>query len=316
VAASPDAPVICLAGPTAAGKTALAVALSQRLPIDIISVDSAMVYRGLDIGTAKPDRETQRLAPHALIDIREPSETYSAGDFRSDALRLIQASHARGRLPLLVGGTMLYFRALRRGLADLPGRDPRVRAELDARAQHFGWPALHRELARVDPVAAERINPQDRQRIQRALEVHQLTGIPISTLQARSGSPPALRFHAIALLPGDRAALYRRIEQRCDAMFAAGFVAEVARLRDLPNMRSDLPAMRAVGYRQVWELLDGDGDLTQARDNVSLATRRYAKRQLTWLRGESDHHVVDCLRPDALDRALEVLRNAGLAGAN
>ncbi len=295
-------PVLCLAGPTAAGKTAIAVALAERFPLDLISVDSAMVYRHLDIGTAKPDAKTLGRAPHALIDIRDPWERYSAGDFRRDALRLIETSHARGRLPLLVGGTLLYFRALRQGLASLPAADARLRAQLDARGESEGWAALHAELAAVDPPAAARIAVGDRHRIQRALEVFLLTGEPLSELQLRSTQPAPYRFRCVALMPGDRAVMNQRIHARFGQMLDAGFEAEVRRLHDMPQMHADRPSMRAVGYRQLWRYVAGETGFEDACTQARTATRRYAKRQLTWLRGERDFALVDSLKDDCLAR--------------
>ncbi len=277
---------LCLAGPTGIGKTAVSLALAERLPLEIISVDSAQVYRYMDIGTAKPGPAERARVPHHLIDIRDPWESYSAGDFRRDALRLITEIHARGRLPLLSGGSLLYFRALLRGLAPLPAASPAVRARLDAEAAERGWPTLHARLRSIDPDAAARIEPTDRQRIQRALEVWELSGEPISRLQLRRPEPPALRFLAFALLPADRAALYAQIERRFDAMLAAGFADEVRRLRALPRLAAGAPALRAVGYRQLWAWAAGQCSLSEARDQAVTATRRYAKRQLTWLRSE------------------------------
>lgn len=304
---------LCITGPTAAGKTALALEIARRVPVEIISVDSAMVYRGLDIGTAKPDRAVLDAVPHHLIDIRDPEESYSAGAFRRDALDLIEGISAAGRLPLLAGGTLLYFRALMRGLAPLPGANPAWRAALDARAEREGWPSLHAELARVDPAAARRIAPTDRQRIQRALEVHAATGQRISELQRENPPPPDIRFLAFALLGVQREVLYERIAERFDQMLAAGLLDEVRRLKERPAMRAELPAMRAVGYRQLWAHLDGDCTLAEARDRAITATRRYAKRQLTWLGAEPGYQrldetgtaagtVLDCLsRAGALD---------------
>lgn len=299
-----QATALCIAGPTAAGKTELALDIASRHRAEIISVDSAMVYRGLDIGTAKPSPAMRAGVPHHLIDIRDPHEMYSAGEFRRDAIGLIERIQAAGRLPILVGGTLLYFRALMRGLAPLPGADEKIRAQLDARAAAEGWPALHAELARVDPEAAARIRPADRQRIQRALEVHAISGQPISKLQVQNLSPPDVRFLSFAVLTADRQALYRSIEDRFDDMLAAGLLDEVRRLRALPGMHRDLPAARAVGYRQLWAHLDGHCGLEEARLRAITATRRYAKRQLTWLRSES---AFEGLGPGAsaeLDRAL------------
>jgi len=299
---------LCLLGPTAAGKTGVAVALARAHPVDVISVDSAMVYRHMNIGTAKPSPALRREVPHALIDIREPWESYSAGEFAADARRLITASHAAGRTPLLVGGTLLYFRALQQGLAPLPGADAEIRRELDATARSGGWPALHRELSAVDPLAAARIAPQDRQRIQRALEVYRLTGEPISALREARPEAPGVKFFSIALVPGDRAALYERIEKRFAKMLDAGFIDEVSRLRRMPEMAYSPPSMRAVGYRQIWAHLEGETDRGEAERRALVATRRYAKRQLTWLRSEQADLRLDCLRADtaaAVTRAAE-----------
>ena len=294
---------IFLMGPTASGKTGVAVELVQRLPLEIISVDSALVYRGMDIGTAKPDAETLRLAPHRLIDIRDPSEVYSAAEFRHDALQEMQAISARGNMPLLVGGTMLYFRALQQGLSDLPAADAAVRAQLEADAQKYGWQAMHDRLRRVDPQSASRIHPNDPQRIQRALEVYQLTGSSLSELIAAGRqAPPAYRFLKIVLAPQQRAVLHKRIRQRFDVMLATGFVGEVERLHARPDLNPDLPSMRAVGYRQAWAYLDGALSAEEWIERAVIATRQYAKRQLTWLRSESECHWIDPREGDAAGR--------------
>ena len=285
---NPLPPAILLMGPTASGKTALAVELVQRFPCDIISVDSAMVYRGLDIGTAKPGAEILAVAPHRLIDILDPADSYSAGSFRRDARAAMAEISAHGRVPLLVGGTMLYFRALQQGLAELPTADAHVRAELDARAARLGWPALHRELMRVDPAAAARIHANDPQRIQRALEVFYLTGRPMSELQAAAPVQDTMyRFVKLAVSPANRALLHARIAERFQGMMAAGLLAEVAGLHRRGDLTRAHTSMRSVGYRQLWEHLDGECDLPAAVQRGIVATRRYAKRQLTWLRAES-----------------------------
>lgn len=277
--------LICLMGPTASGKTALAVELVQSFPFEIISVDSAMVYRGMDVGTAKPDAATLRIAPHHLIDIADPAEPYSAGQFRRDALREIEAIIARGKVPLLVGGTMLYFRVLQQGLATLPLADPLLREQLRARGEQYGWPALHAELAQIDSAAAERISPQDSQRIQRALEVYQLTGVTITECQQSNTSPLAnYQIHNVALMPTDRALLHARIAQRFDAMLAMGFEDEVKRLFERKDMAIDLPSMRSVGYKQMWQYLAGEITYDEMRERSIIATRQLAKRQMTWLR--------------------------------
>ena len=280
---------VFLMGPTASGKTAVAVELVQRLPLEIISVDSALVYRGMDIGTAKPDAATLALAPHRLIDIRDPGEAYSAAQFRADALREMELICASGNTPLLVGGTMLYFRALEQGLSDLPGADPEVRAQLDARAAEIGWAAMHQRLAEVDAQSAARIHPNDPQRIQRALEVYELTGVALSELCRRgSETTPNYRFLKIVLAPPEREALHRRIEARFRAMLDQGFLDEVQRLQERGDLDSQLPALRAVGYRQAWMYLRGELSADEWVERALIATRQYAKRQPTWLRAEAD----------------------------
>jgi tRNA dimethylallyltransferase len=277
---------VCLTGPTACGKTELALELAARLPVEIVSMDSAMVYRGLDIGTAKPSAAVRARVPHHLIDVVEPTEAYSAGRFARDAAAAVREIAGRGRLPLLVGGTLLYLRALREGLASLPRADAALREELDAQARELGWPAMHARLQRVDPVAAARIAPADRQRIQRALEVHALTGRPLSELQGSAAADGGLEIATVALVPEDRAALARRIEQRFDAMVDVGLVAEVQNLRARGDLTEGMPALRAVGYRQIWGHLEGAYDWQEARRRAIVATRQLAKRQLTWLRGD------------------------------
>lgn len=300
-------PAIAVMGPTASGKTDLAIALAERFPLGLISADSALVYRGLDIGSAKPDADVLARHPHALVDVREPDQPYSAGDFRDEALAAMSAITASGRVPLLVGGTGLYFRALTRGLAQLPAAQPALREELGRRAEREGWPALHAELARLDPVAATRIRPSDPQRIQRALEVCLSTGRPLSVLQAQLSRRPPYRLLKLVLLPVDRGVLHARIERRFDAMLAAGFLAEVRRLRADPRLqgRPDLPALRAVGYRQAWAHLDGQTDAAGFRRQAIEATRQLAKRQLTWFRAERDAFALDPLSADPLPPALD-----------
>ncbi|MBK1612749.1 tRNA (adenosine(37)-N6)-dimethylallyltransferase MiaA [Rubrivivax gelatinosus] len=302
---------ICLAGPTASGKTAAALALAARRPLEIISVDSALVYRGLDIGTAKPSAAERAAVPHHLIDIVDPADSYSAARFVADATRLVAEIAARGRLPLLVGGTMLYFKALRDGLDTMPETDPAIRAELDARAAALGWPALHAELARVDPVTAARLAPNDAQRIQRALEVFLGSGRPISAWQqgARAQRPAAAAWPLVSLEPASRAWLHGRIAERFDAMLAAGLVDEVRALRARGDLQPGLPSMRCVGYRQAWEALDA-GDLAPLRERGVAATRQLAKRQLTWLRAMPERIVVPCDAPDAPAQALAALEAA------
>ena len=280
------APAVLLMGPTASGKTDLALALAERLPVEIVSVDSTLVYRGMDIGTAKPPPEILASVPHHLVGILDPAEPYSAGRFRDDALAAMTNIRARDRLPLLVGGTMLYFRALERGLATLPAADPAVRAALDAEAAARGWPALHAELERLDPGAAARIRPTDPQRIQRALEVWHVTGRTLTSLQAESsGPPPGWRFLKLGLSV-ERAGLHARIEARLEAMLAAGFAEEVRRLHGRGDLHPGLPSVRAVGYRQLWGWFEGEYAADEARRRALVATRRLARRQMTWLRAE------------------------------
>ncbi|MDP1659971.1 MAG: tRNA (adenosine(37)-N6)-dimethylallyltransferase MiaA [Methylotenera sp.] len=290
-------PAIFLMGPTASGKTGVAVELISRLPVEIISVDSALVYCDMDIGTAKPDAETLVKAPHHLIDIINPTSAYSAANFRSDALRLMADITARGKIPLLVGGTMLYFKALQEGLSGLPEANPEVRARLDARAAFVGWPAMHAKLALIDPITAARLEPNDTQRIQRALEVFEITGEAISTLYAKQTSE-VLPYNLlkIALVPSDRKVLHERIALRFDQMLAAGFVDEVRTLiAKYPTLAPESTSMRCVGYRQVLEHLKGDYDVAELRDRGIFATRQLAKRQLTWLRSMDDIVQLDCL---------------------
>ena len=278
-------PAIFLMGPTASGKTDVAIRLAQEYPIDIISVDSSMVYRGLDIGTAKPTAEELALAPHRLIDIRDPAQPYSAADFRVDALREMAEITSKGRIPLLVGGTMLYFKVLKEGLANLPEANEVVRAEILLEAQTHGWPYIHQKLATIDPVTAARLTPNDSQRLQRALEVYYLTGTPLSVLhQAQEIQTLPYRLLEIALLPKERSVLHERIEKRFDLMLANGFVDEVRALKARGDLHLELPAIRSVGYRQVWEYLDGLYDAKEMRYRGIVATRQLAKRQHTWLR--------------------------------
>lgn len=305
---APDWGVPVLTGPTGAGKTDWALRLADELPLEIVSVDSALVYRGMDIGTAKPGVAARTRVPHHLIDIRDPGQSYSAGEFVSDARRAIEAIRARGRLPLLVGGTMLYLRALRGGLADLPQAAPELRRMLDARAVAEGWMALHAELRRLDPLAAARIHPNDPQRIQRALEVCITTGQPLSQLQrerASTVSPGEFRTWAVA---PERARLHARIEQRLHAMFAAGFLEEVRALRQRGDLTATHPSMRAVGYRQLWACLDGSGTLEDAERRAVAATRQLARRQLTWLRADAGVTWLDPEVPGAYDQWARELR--------
>ena len=295
---------IFLMGPTASGKTALACALGEQFPLGLVSVDSALVYRGMDIGTAKPDPATLARHPHALVDIRDPGQPYSAADFCADALPAMRRIGAQGRVPLLVGGTGLYFRALQQGLSDLPEADPATRARLAAEAQQLGWPAMHARLANLDPAAAGRISCNDTQRLQRALEVIELTGRPLSELQ-RGGTAARFpwRVLKLALLPTDRHVLHERIARRFDAMLAEGFLDEVRALRARGDLHADLPAIRAVGYRQAWEHLDGLTDPAEFRDRAIYATRQLAKRQITWLRSDYGARLFDPDQPGLGTRA-------------
>ncbi len=306
-------PVLFIMGPTASGKTHLAVELARRFPFEIISVDSAQVYQGMDIGTAKPDAETLRIAPHRLIDILDPSEAYSVARFCADALDQIKQIQAHGGIPLLVGGTMLYFRALQQGLSCLPEADPEVRTRLAKALAEQGLAALYARLQRLDPVAAQRIHPHDPQRIQRALEVYELTGQPMTELY-RYPRAEQWRFQTLKLIisPQDRADLHRRIEQRFHGMLEQGFVAEVESLRKRRDLSLDKPSMRAVGYRQVWEYLDNMMDYTAMAQRGIVVTRQFAKRQLTWLRREADAQWLDSLASGLLDKVVEYLHSAQL----
>jgi len=309
MAAAPLA--IAVMGPTASGKTDLAMALAHRYPCEIISVDSAQVYRHMDIGSAKPDVAMRTAVPHHLIDIRDPTESFSAGEFRAQALSLMATISARGRIPLLVGGTMLYFRALRQGLNDLPTADPVIRARIDEHASREGWPALHAELARVDAPAAARIHPNDAQRIQRALEVFHATGTPLSShFQLATESACQHRVVQFALMPADRTILHARIATRFDAMLQAGLVEEVRKLRQRFPLTPDMNAMRCVGYRQVWQHLETATSLAVLREQGISATRQLAKRQTTWLRATSDTQVLDPWARDLLAAACARIERA------
>lgn len=323
-------PIICLAGPTAAGKSAATLALAQRWPLEIINVDSATIYRGMDIGTAKPSHDEQALVPQHLLDIRDPAQSYSAAEFRTDTLRLIDEIRARGRMPLLAGGTMMYYKALRDGLDDLPQADPALRAQLETRAAQLGWPALHAELAQLDPITAARLAPNDSQRIQRALEICMLSGQPMSALLQRQqrtielprtshnadvdapagDSAPAHRYITISLEPSDRAALHARIAQRFDAMLDAGLLDEVRGLHARSDLHPGLPSVRCVGYRQMWSYLDGAVDLDTAREQAIAATRQLAKRQITWLRAQPERVIVDCLATDTVAQVIDAVAHA------
>ncbi|MWV12257.1 tRNA (adenosine(37)-N6)-dimethylallyltransferase MiaA [Pseudomonas sp. R-28-1W-6] len=312
-------PAIFLMGPTAAGKTDLALALADALPCELVSVDSALIYRGMDIGTAKPDRETLARYPHRLIDIRDPAESYSAAEFRADALAAMAEISARGRIPLLVGGTMLYFKALLEGLADMPGADPAVRAELEARAALLGWPALHRELAEVDPESAARIHPNDPQRLIRALEVYRVSGLSMTAHRQRQAAEnrgldaPGMAHlpytvAQLAIAPVQRHVLHERIALRFRQMLEHGFIEEVEALRSRGDLHAGLPSIRAVGYRQVWDYLDGKLNREEMTERGIIATRQLAKRQFTWLRSWADLHWLDSLADDNLFCALKYLK--------
>jgi tRNA dimethylallyltransferase len=306
---------VAIMGPTASGKTAMALEIARRIPSEIISVDSALVYRGMDIGTAKPSAQELAAAPHHLINIIDPADAYSAAQFCKDALRLTAEIQARGKLPLLVGGTMMYFKALMEGLDELPAADPALRAQLDLDAARIGTPGLHARLAQLDPVTAARLQPNDSQRIQRALEIIALTGQPMSqllALRAKTELPFALL--PLALEPSERSVLHQRIETRFDAMLQGGpghnLLDEVATLRARGDLHPGLPSIRCVGYRQAWEYLDGQYDLPTLREKGIIATRQLAKRQLTWLRAMPQRIALDCLKSDAIDQALRHIGRA------
>lgn len=301
-------PILCLAGPTAAGKTASTLALAKRWPIEIINVDSATIYREMDIGTAKPTPAEQALVPQHLLNIRDPAESYSAADFCTDTTTLIDQILARGRIPLLCGGTMMYYKALREGLNDLPQADQAVRAELEADAKQLGWPALHARLAEVDPATAARLAPNDSQRIQRALEIWRLSGQPMSVLLQQQKSQPIgtpRHFITLSLEPSDRLALHRRIALRYELMLEQGLIDEVERLYARGDLHPGLPSIRCVGYRQLWDYLDGKTGKAQAIEQAIAATRQLAKRQLTWLRAQPDRQIIDCLAPDVVAQVLD-----------
>lgn len=299
---------IFLMGPTASGKTALAMTLRQHLPVEIISVDSALIYRGMDIGTAKPSADELARAPHRLIDIRDPAEPYSAADFRRDALKEMAEITEAGRISLLVGGTMLYFKALLEGLSPLPPADPEVRARIEREAEAVGWQALHRQLQQIDPIAANRIHPNDPQRLSRALEVFFVSGNTLTELTKISGEALAYRVHQFAIAPLDRALLHQRIAQRFHQMLAAGFEHEVSTLFARGDLHREMPSLRCVGYRQMWSYLAGETDYDDMVFRGICATRQLAKRQMTWLRGWRDVHWLDSDEPAvALDRVLQVV---------
>ena len=304
-------------GPTASGKTDLAVRLVQSLPVELISVDSAQVYRGMDIGSGKPDAEVLAVAPHHLIDIRDPADTYSAADFRADAISLVKKIYHRDHIPLLVGGTMLYFKVLRDGLADMPHADANVRANIEQLARDQGWPAVHAQLAAVDPESAERIHPNDPQRLQRALEVYQVTGKTMTELHAEErhsqfedNLPFDLRF--MAIVPQQRQQLHEKIAQRFQSMLLAGFVSEVEQLYDRGDLSPDLPAVKSVGYRQVWQYLSGQIDYDEMVERGIIATRQLAKRQFTWLRSWPELTVLGSQSDDSLEKLLNIVESASI----
>ena len=311
-------PAIFLMGPTAAGKTDLAIELTKVLPCELISVDSALVYRGMDIGTAKPSKELLAEFPHRLIDILDPAEAYSAADFRRDALQAMVDITARGKIPLLVGGTMLYYKALVEGLADMPAADPNVRAQIEEEAARLGWQALHEQLAVIDPESAARIHPNDPQRLSRALEVYRVSGQSMTALRQRQSAQSTEAAASgmqqlpytvanLAIAPANRQVLHRRIEQRFTLMLEQGFIDEVVALRERSDLHAGLPSIRAVGYRQVWDYLDGKLTSAEMQERGIIATRQLAKRQFTWLRSWTDLHWLDSLDCDNLPRALKYL---------
>ncbi|MBV4498726.1 tRNA (adenosine(37)-N6)-dimethylallyltransferase MiaA [Pseudomonas sp. SWRI12] len=315
---NPLPPAIFLMGPTAAGKTDLAIELTKVLPCELISVDSALVYRGMDIGTAKPSKALLAEFPHRLIDILDPAEAYSAADFRRDALQAMAEITARGKIPLLVGGTMLYYKALVEGLADMPAADPEVRAQIEEEAARLGWQALHEQLAVIDPESAARIHPNDPQRLSRALEVYRVSGQSMTALRQRQTAQSTEAAASglqqlpytvanLAIAPANRQVLHRRIEQRFTLMLEQGFIDEVVALRERSDLHAGLPSMRAVGYRQVWDYLDGKLTSAEMQERGIIATRQLAKRQFTWLRSWTDLHWLDSLDCDNLPRALKYL---------
>jgi tRNA dimethylallyltransferase len=300
----------CLLGPTASGKSRLALQLAARLPIEIVSVDSAQVYRGMDIGTAKPSRAERERFPHHLIDLVEPVESYSAGRFRTDAMRAVEDILARGNIPLLVGGTMLYYRTLAAGLDALPQADRAIRAEVDSEARTRGWPALHADLAELDPKTAQRIAPNDSQRIQRALEVYRITGKPISALQTAGSTPLPFELKTFAILPVDRADLHRRIAARLDVMLKAGLIDELRALRKRYKLSAEMPSMRCVGYRQAWGYLEDEYGVVEMREKAVAATRQLAKRQLTWLHSLKEVEPLDAGDPLLVGRIAQRIASA------
>ena len=303
---SMEEPLLCLAGPTASGKSAAARAIAARWPVEIINVDSATIYRGMDIGTAKPSKTEQGETAHHLLDILDPLQAYSAASFRRDALRCVKEIRARGNIPLLAGGTMLYFKALRDGLNDLPGANPEIRLELEQRAAKVGWPAMHAELAQIDPETAARLSPNDSQRIQRALEIWRLSGTPMSALlNAPAQQDTPIKTLTLSLEPTERSVLHQTIEIRFDAMLEAGLLKEVQALHDRGDLHTSLPSIRCVGYRQFWSLLDGEIDYAEARLQAIAATRQLAKRQLTWLRSLPERKTIEACTPATVETVIQ-----------
>jgi tRNA dimethylallyltransferase len=301
-------PVICLTGPTAAGKSAATLALAQRWPVEIINMDSATIYRGMNIGTAKPSAQEQARVPHHLLNIRDPAETYSAAEFANDANACIADILGRGKLPLLSGGTLMYYKALREGLNELPPADPALREQIDREAQQLGWPALHAQLANYDPQTAARLAPNDSQRLQRAIEVYRSSGKPLSTwLQEQRSTPSPYSFVTISMEPSDRLVLHKRIAWRYQQMIEQGLLAEIEALYQRGDLHPGLPSIRCVGYRQLWDHLEGMISLEQAVEQAIAATRQLAKRQLTWLRSMPERTVIDCLQEDAAARVVNAV---------
>lgn len=305
-----DLPILCLAGPTASGKSASTHILAQHWPIEVIVMDSATIYRDMDIGTAKPSVEEQAAIPHHLLDIRDPAESYSAAEFATDATRLIQEIRARGHYPVLCGGTMLYYKALREGLNDLPQADPAIRQQLDERAQEIGWPGMHEELTRIDPVTAARLAPRDSQRIQRALEIFHISGKTMSDWLKDKAQPQegSHQYVTMSLEPEDRSWLHKRIAVRYHDMIEQGLLQEVEKLYQRPDLHPGLPSIRCVGYRQLWSYLDGEVSLDLAIEQAIAATRQLAKRQLTWLRSEPERQQFNCQNPQAAEQIVQAAR--------
>jgi tRNA dimethylallyltransferase len=303
-----QAPLICIAGPTASGKSAAARALAQRWPVEIINVDSATIYRGMDIGTAKPSTQERVEVTHHLLDIIDPADSYSVASFRRDALQCVRDIQSRGHLPLLVGGTMMYFKALRDGLNDLPAADPEIRKVLESRAAAEGWPAMHTWLKTIDPITAQRLSPNDSQRIGRALEIWQISGQPMSALigSTQPADEPVATI-TVSLEPLERSLLHARIAERFDQMLELGLLTEVQRLHARGDLHPALPSIRCVGYRQLWAMLEGELDLKQAKEQAISATRQLAKRQITWLRSQPTRHIIDACSPSAIDQVVKAI---------